>query len=346
MKDAVFSESNESLSQPSLSDLSDKSDIKVSVVVPTFNRPTLLRVCLGALQRQDLGSHAYEIVVVDDGHSQEIAQFVLRSASTSSVLIKYVTTGRTNGPAAARNAGFRVAVGDIIAFTDDDCIPEPNWLREGLSTFTTGISAVTGRLLMPLPERPTDYQRDAARLAQAVFVTANCFIRRDVFAELEGFDERFTIAWREDSDLHFRLLERNALIINAAAAVVVHPLRPAPWAVSVRQQKKALFNALLYKKHPDLYRQHIQRWPPLRYYASMFALGIFILGLSLEVYLLGLLGAGAWFFITIQFCMSRLRDNSRSFRHVLEMIITSAVIPPLAVFWRLVGAIRFHVLIL
>jgi GT2 family glycosyltransferase len=286
----------------------------------------------------------YEIVVADDGHSQKVENLVGRLSSASIVPIKYVATSQGRGPAAARNAGFRATVGQIIAFTDDDCIPEPNWLREGLSVFTDGVAAATGRLIMPIPSRPTDYQRDAAKLSQAAFVTANCLIRRDVLAELGGFDETFTMAWREDSDLHFRLIKRNARIVHAGKAIVVHPVRTTSWGISVSQQRKALFNALLYKKHPDLYRRHIQQWPPFRYYAAVFALGISVFGLSLRLFPLSLLATGLWLFITVQICTSRLRGNCAKLEHVLEMIITSALIPPIAVFWRIAGAIRFKVL--
>ena len=75
------------------------------------------------------------------------------------------------------------------------------------------LDAATGRVIVPLPTcRPTDYERDAAGLAKAEFVTANCFCRRSVLAAIGGFDARFTAAWREDSDLQFTLLEHGSHI--------------------------------------------------------------------------------------------------------------------------------------
>lgn len=68
--------------------------------------------------------------------------------------------------------------------------------------------------------------------------------------KVEGFDERFKAAWREDSDLHFKFLEHNIPINKSEKAVVCHPERKASWGVSVSEQKKSLYNALLYKKHP------------------------------------------------------------------------------------------------
>ena len=84
-----------------------------------------------------------------------------------------------------------------------------------------------GRIRMPIPSEPTDYERDANGLERAEFVTANCFGASVGLERLSGFDEGFRLAWREDSDLHFRLLRIGARLVHAPRAVVVHPVRPA-----------------------------------------------------------------------------------------------------------------------
>ena len=86
-----------------------------------------------------------------------------------------------------------------------------------------------------------------------------------------GFDERFTAAWREDSDLAFTVLERHECIVRAPRAIVVHPVRAARWGSSIGQQRKSMYNALLYKKHPALYRARVQASPPWRYYLIVTA---------------------------------------------------------------------------
>lgn len=319
--------------------------VAVSVVVPTFNRPDLLEGCLGALIRQDLPPQAYEIVVADDAASTEtrrqVEHWTERCAETGPA-IRYVPVSDTQGPAAARNAGWRTARGAIIAFTDDDCLPEPGWLRAGRDAIERGASAVTGRVVVPLPDAPTDYELNAAGLETAEFVTANCFCRRDVLEAIGGFDERFAAAWREDSDLHFALLERGDPVAYAPDAIVVHPVRPAAWGVSLRQQRKSQFNALLFKKHPALYRARIQRWPPQSYYAVVAALAGMLGGVGARRRSVALLSAAIWAVLTGRFVARRLRGTSREPSHVLEMLVTSAAIPPLAVFWRLYGAAKFR----
>src|SRR5690606_4109720 len=128
-----------------------------------------------------------------------------------------------------------------IAFTDDDTVPEPDWLREGLAAFRPATAAVTGRIVMPIPDPPTDYERNESGLTRAEFVTANCFVARWALEEVGGFDERFRMAWREDSDLQFALLSRGMSIVQAPRAVVVHPVRPAPFGIGVSQHRKIVF---------------------------------------------------------------------------------------------------------
>jgi GT2 family glycosyltransferase len=314
--------------------------IRVSVVVPTYRRPDLLARCLAALAAQDLDRASYEVIVADDAASEGTRRQVEAAG------FHYVPVTGRHGPASARNAGWRAAQAELIAFTDDDTIPDPGWLRAGLAASADDVAAVSGRVIIPLPDDPTDYQRDAAGLAGAEFVTANCFCRRSVLEAIGGFDERFATAWREDSDLQFAILERGWAITRAAGAVVVHPIRPAPWGVSLRQQHKARFNALLFKKHPDLYRRRIRAHPPWDYYAIVGSLVLAAAGVLSGQGALARAGFAAWAILTGHFCWRRLRDTSRAPRHVAEMVVTSSLIPPLSVFWRLYGALQFRVVFL
>ncbi len=280
----------------------------VSVVVPTCGRPALLSRCLAALERQVLPRERFEVIVVEDKARE--------------------------GPATARNRGWRMARARIVAFTDDDTEPDADWLIRGLAAFETGVEAVTGRIVMPVPARPTDYERDAQGLERAEFVTANCFVRRSMLERVGGFDERFRLAWREDSDLHFKLLRAGARIVREPRAVVLHPVRPARWGASIPQQRKVMFDALLFKKHRDLYRSRIRATPRWDYYLTV---GTLLMGIVEPLFLL------PWGMMTLLFFMKRIRGASTRPAHVAEMLLTSAVIPPLSVFWRLAGALRFRV---
>jgi GT2 family glycosyltransferase len=320
--------------------------LAVSVVVPTCRRPELLERCLAALVAQRFDAATYEIVIADDAvcectHAQ-VESWAERCRETGPP-IHYLPVPATRGPAAARNAGWRHACGQVIAFTDDDCLPDPGWLAAGLGAIYAGASGVSGRVDVPLPPRATDYARNVASLGTSEFVTANCFYRRETLASVGGFDARFAAAWREDSDLYFTLVERGEPLALAADAVVVHPVRPAPWGVSLRQQRKSRFNALLYKKHPVLFRQRTQRSPRRHYYATVAALAALLTGVVGRHPFVASAGLTLWSALTGELAIKRLRGVSHDPAHVTEMILTSAAIPPLAVFWRLRGAIEFRV---
>lgn len=317
----------------------------ISVVVPTYRRPLLLQKCLNALCTQDLPADAFEIIVADDGPSADTRAMVesFWQQYPAAPVIRYLEVTGRHGPAAARNLGWRNAATWLIAFTDDDCQPQHGWLRHGLQALQQGADAAWGKLVMPVPPVPTDYQKDASHLAHAEFVTANCFCRKVMLERIRGFDERFRLAWREDSDLYFNLLDNGARIVHVPDAVVIHPVRPAPWGVSLSQQRKVLFDALLYKKHPSYYRIKIRPHPPWNYYAIVASL---LAGLVL---LASGHGDGAAFFaliwltLTLEFMLRRLRGTSHAPGHIIEMLVTSVLIPPLALYWHWRGAFKFRV---
>jgi GT2 family glycosyltransferase len=321
-------------------------NILISIVVPTCGRPALLSHCLASLLRQDFDRSRYEIVVVDDrpgSSTREVVQDWAAQVAATGPAVRYIASEGPHGPAAARNKGWRAALGAIIAFTDDDTVSRPQWLASGLQAFDADVHAVWGRIVMPLNRIPTDYEKDAKGLETAEFVTANCFCTRKALEKIKGFDERFRYAWREDADLYFRLLELDGRVLHAPTAVVVHPIRPAGWGVSIRQQKKVLFDALLYKKHPALYRQKIRPHARWDYYVIVAALIAFVAALALGAPSIATGAALVWLFLTARFCAKRLQPTIKTPAHVAEMIVTSAVIPVLSVFWRMVGALRFRV---
>jgi GT2 family glycosyltransferase len=318
----------------------------ISVVIPTYRRPRLLIRCLNALLVQTLEAARYEILVVDDERSPETRQLVedrARSTGACPYIVYLEPPTGARGPAAARNRGWRRALAPIVAFTDDDTVPTMAWLEEGLAAMTSDLAAVCGCVRVPGPKDPTDYQRNVQRLEQSEFVTANCFVRREALVAVGGFDERFTRAWREDSDLHFSLIERAGRVGRAPAALVLHPIRPAPWGISLREQRNMLFDALLYKKHPRLYRERIQAGPPVRYYAIIIAVAFAGIGVATSQAELEIIGLILWGGLTGAMIRRRLSGTTHTASHVAEMIITSMAIPVLAVGWRLTGAVRFRV---
>lgn len=320
----------------------------VCVVVPTFHRPELLHSCLSSLLAQTLPQHRFEIVVVDDGHCDVTRDYVLALAALSPApRIRYLRPLDGRGPAVARNAGWRATQAPLVAFTDDDTRPDPGWLRHGIATLLQNPRwvAAGGQVLVPRDDarrdRPTDHELMTRGLETAEFVTANAFVRREALQQIDGFDERFRRAWREDSDLQFRL-QRLGPVGRADLAVVWHPVRPERWGVSLRQQKNVFFDALLYRKHPRTYRSRVRRVPPWDYYAVVaFGIAALVFGLAMQP-LAAALALVVALVLIVRIAWRRLRPTSHAPHHVWEMVATSAAIPFLSVYWRLRGAWHFR----
>lgn len=322
----------------------DQSVPDVSVVLPTAGRVDLLDRCLDAIMRQTLDGRRFEVIIVDDNPRHTIRQLVAvwrASAGERGPALKYLPNNGPDNPAAVRNLGWRSALAPIVGFTEDDTVPSPSWLKHGLGAFTDNVGAVCGRVEMPPPGTLTDNQREARRLEQAEFSTVNCFCRKSILEEVGGFDERFHAGWPDD--FHFRLIKKQVAIARSQHALVVRPMRPVAWGASLWQLKQLTFDALLYKTHPQLYRQKIGVAPAWNHYATVAVLATWVVGAGAGSPAIALPGAALWTAMTALLCRKRLHGTSRSVSHVAEMIVTSALIPPATVFWRLAGAVRHRV---
>src|SRR5579859_3827060 len=172
--------------------------MRLSAIVPTHDRPEALRACLETLRAQEIASDRFEIVVVDDGSTSDIAA-VVASVAGGSMRCERQPLGGLN---AARNRGAAAATGDVLAFLDDDTLVSPNWAAAMLATFELPeCAAVGGRVELALagPAPPwlavrryylAEYDLGPAAHwleGDPVPVGANCAVRRDAFERLGGF---------------------------------------------------------------------------------------------------------------------------------------------------------------
>ncbi|HEX8998691.1 MAG TPA: glycosyltransferase [Blastocatellia bacterium] len=201
------------------------SEITVSVIVPTRNRPEALRQCLLALAAQDMPLNKFEVLVCDDGSDEDVRS-VAEQAQQTGLRIRYLRQ-TPRGPATARNLGIRHAQAEIVAMTDSDTLPDRAWLRnlvEALNTHPEAVG-VEGKVYAendgefgPLGEGPTN-------LTGGVFLTCNCAYRREALFQAGGFDESFPYPAYEDTDLAARTGQLGKILWQPNA-VVLHPQRP------------------------------------------------------------------------------------------------------------------------
>lgn len=319
--------------------------MKISVVIPTYKRPELLIKCLTALSNQDLDHWDFEIIVVSDGPDYHSWQMVSEWSRHVHLNLSFFQMATKKGPAAARNKGWRKAKSELIAFTDDDCEPDRCWLQSLISGYgQEDYIAFSGKTIVPLPENPTDFAYNTAHLQQAEFITANCACTKQSLIRTGGFDERFKMAWREDSDLQFQLLKNSIEVIKNQQAIVVHPVRNAPWGISIKEQKKGIYDALLFKKHPLIYREKIERQPNWNYYLTLALWLLLMVAVLVNSVPAMLITAATLICFIVTFFYKRIKDTRHSISHLTEMAFTSIVIPFLSVFWRIYGAVKFRVL--
>lgn len=203
---------------------------RFTVIVATFNRPRSLDACLRALAAQDLPHGDFEVLVVDDGSATPQREIVERF---SGALMVRVIEQANAGPATARNAGAREARGRFLAFTDDDCQPDPGWLSAlGLALDQHPTALVGGSVVSTLDNPYSSASQYLVEFLygffgahypeQRFFVTANCAVAAGLFRELNGFDLSFPFAAAEDRDLCDRWQQRGFELVFAGAARVVH----------------------------------------------------------------------------------------------------------------------------
>jgi GT2 family glycosyltransferase len=200
---------------------------RLSVVVATYNRAASLDRLLIAIAAQPGLVTASEVVVVDDGSTDDTAAVVARHGH------RRVVTGHV-GPAAARNAGWRAAQGELVVFTDDDCVPATDWLAGLLAAFADdGVEGVGGGIVPLLHGYFEDFSH-AERLADhgvapdgsvRYLVTANAAYRRSALERVGGFDETFPRPAGEDVDLSARVVETGGRLALAPDAIVAHDYR-------------------------------------------------------------------------------------------------------------------------
>jgi glycosyltransferase involved in cell wall biosynthesis len=302
--------------------------------------------CLEAITQQNIPKSYFHVIVVSDGPDEITEKALLDWKANQDLKLTYVHTALKLGPAAARNYGWRLAQTQLIAFTDDDCIPGPSWLKAYLKRYSgEDLIAFSGRTIVPPPAVLTDFAINLAHLEDADFITANCACTKLALNKVGGFDERYTMAWREDSDLEFKFITHRIVISKVPDAEVVHPVRKVPWGISLQEQKKGYFDALLFKKFPDLYRRKIVA-PIWNYYGIIVLSILLLIAIYLHfVYLYIICAAGLCYFFSL-LIVKRLENRHKSFSHVTEMITTSLLIPFLSVFWRVYGAVKYRVFFL
>ncbi len=228
---------------------------RYSVVIPAYNAESTIDECLRALDTQSIEPKDYEVIVVDDGSTDQTAEIIKRHDVT------YIYQ-QNAGPARARNHGAEEAKGRIILFTDSDCVASGNWIEEMVrpleenenvsaakGAYRTRQSSLTARFAQVEFEERFEILKNAKSID--MIDTYAAAFRSEVFRGAGGFDESFTVANNEDTELSYKLSSSGHLMLFNPEAIVYHLKHPdSPKKYFKLKLSRGYWRMMVYKRFP------------------------------------------------------------------------------------------------
>ncbi|MFO1146176.1 MAG: mycofactocin biosynthesis glycosyltransferase MftF [Rhodospirillales bacterium] len=229
----------------------------VSIIVAAHGRHAATRACITSLLALDYPGGPCEIIVVDDASEPPLAP------ALDGLPIRLIRVEQNIGQSAARNRAAADAQGDLLAFIDNDCVAEPDWLRALVPHFADpGVAIVGGRVVAPAQRgriaafeavrSPLDMGRMDAAVgpdeAIAYLPTCNLVVRRDALLAAGGFRADMRVG--EDVDFTWRVLRTGAAARYVPAGRVIHHHRTRPGALLRRRADYGSSEADLQRRHP------------------------------------------------------------------------------------------------
>jgi glycosyltransferase involved in cell wall biosynthesis len=235
--------------------MNESRETLVSVVIPAYNSATTIAKTIEACLAQDFPKDKYEIIIADDGSTDNT-----REIAEKYPVVLYLYQDN-KGPAAARNLGWRSSKGQIVFFTDSDCVPEKGWISKILEIYTSeGIGGVGGSYYIlnsdsllacciheEIIERHSRSPREVNYLGGF-----NVSYRRHVLEELAGFDESYSDASGEDNDMAYKVIRNGYKLIFDKDIYVGHHHPDKLFGYLKNQAKHGFWRMKLYQDHPNM----------------------------------------------------------------------------------------------
>lgn len=201
----------------------------VSIIIPTYNRINMLKNCLASFEGLNYPKECFEVIVVDDGSTDRSYETLKKVTEQFTYKLRVIHQSN-GGPARARNNGIRNAGGEFIAFTDDDCEVDKNWLREIMKGFTSEEIAGVGGMVVSknkdIFSQYIDYNKTLLPRMEdnkiKYLITANACYRRKCLLEVNGFSEEIKNPGGEDPDLSYKLKGLGYSLVFSAKGIVIH----------------------------------------------------------------------------------------------------------------------------
>ncbi len=321
---------------------------EISIVIPTYNGKLRIGRLLDSISHQSMAASRFEVIVIDDG-STDGTPDELKKLQLPFLL--RVISIKSSGPPHARNVGIGEAKGEIVGLFDDDIMCRNDCFENAVSIFRDkDIAVVETTLFLEGTDKPL-----LRGSVEQGFITASIFFRREILRAVGGMDEEFwdgdlKMFFRDDSDLGFRVIEAGYNTIRSHEVVAWHPQNFYSLQSSFAHVRRYMFDALLYRKHPRLYRKYIERKKvgPVRFgrpmhYASVMYIAAWVLALGSLIFgnLQGIMVASLA--IVSAYSIVRYKFHGGNARRAwnLKEDLAFAALPFVYFYWLVKGCRRF-----
>ncbi len=234
--------------------------IYASVIIPCYNAEKTILKTLEALENQSF-KKPFEVLICDDGSKDRTLEVVKDFTKKSKIPVR-IFANKHKGPAWQRNFGAKKARGKIIVFTDSDCIPGKNWLKEMIKPIENGKAIGVQGTYRTLNKESViarfegyEIEKRHERMKKEKHIdfigTFSASYVKDVFIKFGGFDTRFKTASGEDPELSYRMAKAGYKLVFNPKAYVYHPHPETPKKYLKQKFYRAYWRVLMYKKHPD-----------------------------------------------------------------------------------------------
>ena len=243
-------------------------EIKLSVVIPTYNCSSLLLRCLKSLEQQTASKSEFEVIVIDDGSSDNTCETLEQFAQKTSLSLSILYEPH-QGPATTRNKGIVTAQTEWIGFIDADMVLNPEWIAKGLALlrYNPNAGGFEGRTEIGEREKVTPFTHQLSNLKGGRYQTCNLILRKS----LCQFYPAYKIPFREDTDLAFSILERGYEIVFDPTLLAYHPPIHPRYDRPIRDAMRYYYDGLLERRFPQRYKNEVDvhyigkmRFPHLR----------------------------------------------------------------------------------
>lgn len=289
--------------------------LRASVIIPTYNRGWIIGDCVRALASQDLPADEYEIIVVNDGSTDSTADILKELQKELSNLI--VINQQNKGPAAARNAGLKVAKGDVVIFVDSDVVVCPGFLKDHLRFHEKNKNLIVQGFVLRVPDKSfVDCSRWRFKLSSytgAVFVTENVSVRREHIVEIGGFDENFgrRMGW-QDLDVGLRLIQKGLKVKRVFRKCRAFHVNPPAKSSSIKE---------------FMQKKQFQRGVSARYFRQKYKDAPFRIRLEVEL-LTKPWRAALWSYLTLAFLWAEREEVFDFVERLYRIPVLKSVLAP------------------